>query len=81
MSDNIISKMEDDIRTHLVRMTNNFDEWPLAKQIETLEEAISEIKKLRAALHFAIGELSTFGEYQNTHPEQLVQEFLTKEMK
>lgn len=41
-------------------------------------EAANEIERLRQALALAVGELSTHAQYQYLHPEQLLNEFLTK---
>jgi hypothetical protein len=40
-----------------------------------MREAAEEITLLRRALELAIGELSTFGQFQALHPEQLLTNF------
>ena len=43
---------------------------------DLLRDAKAEIEVLRAALALAVGELSTYGPYRYTSPDQLMQAFL-----
>lgn len=47
-----------------------------AKLLEDNYDQYCQIERLRAALHLAVGELSTHSEHRHTTPDLLVQQFL-----